>query len=591
MPYLAIWIPQLPWQALCWEQPDAAPLPPAGAAQLVLEAHGIARQVVAASPAALACGVAPGESEAQARLRAPAAAALERSPAAERRLQAWMQASLDRFSDRCHALPPDRWLLNLDGMGLLGSPAAIARQAEAALAAAGLRPRLGLGSTRTAALLRAAGDGGRDAALAGLPLDTLRLLPGAAEHGETLDVLARWSLRTLGEVAALPERALRERLGRAGRDCRAWARGEDRGPLPPAAAPAAPDELGATFEPALEGYLPLLPWLERACARHCAALEACDGGIGALAVRLTLDDSRGPRLVPVGNAGAGRPRNSAERPAPGERRGAAPARRSAGMGISGPHVGASTSGTRGARVPASLQPGPAAALGPAPVNDRAWDWQQKWALPHRDPRRLLRQLETALARHPPPAPIAAATLAFTPAQPRRAQAGLFGDAAQEQEKLDRLTARLRELLADADGQRCGSPRLHDLHRDDRFTLVTYAPEPAPARALPVQAPLAKPVRCLRALRPPPRIQVELPKLPLAGEPLSLRAAICRLPRQPPQKVRRSWGPWRASGQWWTDGAWSRDEWDVELEGAPPRRLSRLLYDRRARAWFLLGDYD
>jgi protein ImuB len=516
MSYLAIWVPQLPWQALRWEQTGSAARP-VERAQLVLEAHGIARQVVAASPAALQDGVAPGESEAQARLRAPSAEALERSPAAERRLQAWMQTALERFSDRCHALPPDRWLLNLDGMGLLGSPAAIARQAEAALAAAGLQPRLGLGATRTAALLRAARARGRSAGLADLPLHTLRFLPGVSGHAEVFDALERWGLRTLGEVAALPPRALRERLGRAGLDCQGWARGEDRGLLPHVAAPAAPEECSATFEPALDGYLPLLPWLERAVARHCAALEAHDGGVGALAVRLALED------------------------------------------------------------------------------ERAWEWQQRWALPHRDPRRLLRQLETALAQQPPPAPIAAAALMFTPAQPRRAQAGLFGDAAQEQEKLDRLTARLRELLGEAEGRarglalldRCGSPRLQDLHRNDRFTLVSYAPEAQPAAA----ARPAGQVRCLRALRPPPRIQVELPRLPLAGEPLSLQAALCRLPRKPPARVRRAWGPWRASGQWWTDGAWSRDEWDIELEGAPPRRLARLLYDRRARAWFLLGDYD
>ena len=44
--------------------------------------------------------------------------------------------------------------------------------------------------------------------------------------------------------------------------------------------------------------------------------------------------------------------------------------RSADTGFSGPRAGASKSGTRGARVPALLQPGPAAALGPAPIDVR-----------------------------------------------------------------------------------------------------------------------------------------------------------------------------------------------------------------------------
>ena len=76
--------------------------------------------------------------------------------------------------------------------------------------------------------------------------------------------------------------------------------------------------------------------------------------------RITRDEmhqSQGSRRLPAGKVGVKRPRDSAGRPAPGHRRGAAPAKRSAGLEQWGPQAGASISGTRA--------PG---ALGPAPVN-------------------------------------------------------------------------------------------------------------------------------------------------------------------------------------------------------------------------------
>ncbi|HUX67394.1 MAG TPA: hypothetical protein VMV31_07885 [Terriglobales bacterium] len=606
MSYLAVWLPQLPWQALRFQGEL-----PAGP-QLVLEAAGLTRQVVAVNPAALRRGLSAGLSEAQARLRAPEALAVARSPAAERQLQAWMQEDLEHSSDRCHWLPPERWLLDLEGMGLLGSPAQIARTLRARLRARGLQPALGVAATRTAALLAASGGGlwviadpDPAPALAALPLEALRALQGCGmvgagpsapaarvplvsrpavtarggvlaptrgPHGPKsalrlagaapnslpgggppcgitttpepeagsgdpgsqpfapilpagkaarppradaealLDLFARWGLRSLGEVAALPPRALAERLGRAGLACQRWARGQDQGLLLPAPPPEPPCELRQEFEPALEGYLPLLPWLEQKLGQHCAALERADRALAAAALELGLQ--------------SGSP----------------------------------------------------------------WRWEQRWTLPHRDARRLLRQLETSLAMQPPAAPIAAATLRLVGAKPRRTQTGLFGDPAGQSQRLGRLLARLRELLDDPEGQRCGAARLQDLHRDDAFVVVPYQPSGSDASdAYEVAAPAPpEAVPCLRVARPPARIQLELRRLPAPDGVARPEGALCHLPRRPPERVLRAAGPWRSSGEWWTDGAWSRDEWDVEL--AHQQRF-RLLYDRRARAWFLLGEYD
>ena len=64
-------------------------------------------------------------------------------------------------------------------------------------------------------------DAGPEAeALSGLPIGVLAMEEGHAE------VFSLWGIRTLGELAALPERELVARLGQEGRRLRAMARGE-----------------------------------------------------------------------------------------------------------------------------------------------------------------------------------------------------------------------------------------------------------------------------------------------------------------------------------------------------------------------------
>jgi protein ImuB len=505
--FLAVWVPELAWQAL------RAPAE-AGRTQVVVEQSGPAPVVVAGNGQARRRGITRGLSLVQARLRDPQCLALERAPGAEQQLREEMLAVLDHFSDRCQALPPERWLLDLAGLErLLGPAAEIAAGVRAAARERGLAVRCGLAPTRAAALLAVqaglppimAADPA--AALAPLPVETLAALQDCGGEAAALwDLFSRWGLRTLGAVAELPRRALAERLGRGGLHCQRWARGEDRGLLLPAAAAPPPRALEESFEPALEGYLPLLPWLEQQLRQQAAEWERGDRVCAACLLELQLDGHGG--------------------------------------------------------------------------------WQHRYAPPlaHRDPRRLLRQLETALALQPPAAPITAAALQVHTLPPRRRQGGLFGDAALEEESRERLLTRLRVLLLDAEGRRCGSPRPRDLHRPDAFVMIPWQPAVAPDDA--ATPAMVRPA--LRACRPPPALTLDFPALPAAAEAASPAGALCHLPRQRPERVQRAWGPWRNSGQWWTEGAWSRDEWDVEFANGQRRRL---LYDRRARRWFLLGTYD
>ncbi|MGH9527388.1 MAG: hypothetical protein ACRD2F_11980, partial [Terriglobales bacterium] len=361
---------------------------------------------------------------------------------------------------------------------------------------------------------------------------------------------------------ALPRRGLAERLGEAGLGWQRWARGEDTGLLVPDCQPAEPSAAGQAFDPPLENYFQLLPWLEQQCNHECRQLERQDQALGGIAVELELQTDA-PRT------GARHQANEAMR---------------------------------------RLSPRPHLA---------GWRWEQTFQVPHREAKRLGRQMEIALATRPPAAAIARARIYFRRVAPQRIQPRLFGEAEVESERTDRLLARLRELLEDREGTRVGSAQLRDLHRRDAFTIVPFAPPPpsaaapAPGRETGREAgweagasPGPNRGLCLRAFRPPPPIRLCFPlgqdrasgppmprplaDLPAVAGALPLAGALCHLPRTPALRVLYASGPWRTSGEWWRDTFWSGDEWDVELSD---HRLRRLLYDRRARAWFLAGEYD
>ena len=88
----------------------------------------------------------------------------------------------------------------------------------------------------------------------------------------------------------------------------------------------------------------------------------------------------------------------------------------------------------------------------------------------------------------------------------------------------------------------------------------------------------------RCFRPPPQAEVILSRsLPVyvtaspghgaAGEihgPVGTRA-----------------GPWRVCGEWWTPDAWHYEEWDVEVKG----RLYRICCELPSRNWYVTGVYD
>jgi protein ImuB len=191
------------------------------------------------------------------------------------------------------------------------------------------------------------------------------------------------------------------------------------------------------------------------------------------------------------------------------------------------------------------------------------------AVPVHETAAVLALLEASLLSRPPRGAVEAITLRARPVRVAPAQESLT-DRSRPSPRL--LTAILARLAALVGARAIGVPVLLDSHRPDAVTLTTlFSPkervgkEPARGAAL-----------ALRRLRPPCPARVTL----TAGRPVHLHSD--RLTA----RIVASVGPWRSSGEWWSERPWIRDEWDAELaEGT----LCRLAHD--GSAWWLEGIYD
>ena len=225
------------------------------------------KRVRSRSPEAAAYGVAKGMPLRQARGLCPEAvflpveeelyrAAFDRlmkvlegfSPTIETRTEVWglrTQHPAPRTGTSSHLSPQSSVLVYLDAEGLerlFGSDRELGRRIAAAVQeGTGLRPRVGIGSgkfvARMAALQAAPGtalvvnEGKERAFLAPLPVG---LLPCSEEMRRRMDLLG---LRTLGQLAGLPDGALGEQFGPEGVEVHRLARGIEAALLVPREAP------------------------------------------------------------------------------------------------------------------------------------------------------------------------------------------------------------------------------------------------------------------------------------------------------------------------------------------------------------------
>lgn len=193
---------------------------------------------------------------------------------------------------------------------------------------------------------------------------------------------------------------------------------------------------------------------------------------------------------------------------------------------------------------------------------------------------FLKLLQLELQAHPPSAPITRIWLAAEPVRPRAAQAGLFLPLSPEPEKLELTLARIAGVVGKS---RAGSPQLLDTHRPDSFRLRHFSPA-APRSRVELVPGKTGPLTALRLFRPPLRASV----LMHAGAPVRITAAI-----QPEVRGEIVWsaGPWHASGEWWKEDAWAREEWDVILQNETGAGLYRLYREPASGQWFVEGTYD
>jgi protein ImuB len=297
MPWIAcLSVPLFPLAARLRSEPELL-----AEAVAVCAGNGSAARVVAATRRARRAGVEPGQTLPQARALLPQLVTRARDPECERAAQEALLEAAGELSPRVEDAGEGTVYADVDGLerhfrqpaGPGGWPAAVGRELMAAAERAGLPARAGVAASKLAAQVAAGlpdaptvvAAGEEAAFLAPLPLD--RLAPEVAVAA-TID---RWGVRSIGDFARLPEAEVASRLGRAGCDLHAVARGRDPRPLVPYQPPPTFRE-GLALEWPLVDLEPFLFVGRAAIERLTRRLEA--RGLACSRIELTM------RLEPDG---------------------------------------------------------------------------------------------------------------------------------------------------------------------------------------------------------------------------------------------------------------------------------------------------
>ena len=553
MAFACLFVPDFPVQAIVRLEPELrekAVLVLAGAAPLT--------RVFAANAAARALGVELGMTKVQAealgemtwRWRSPTQEAT-----AHRALLdcAWTISPRveTKFYGEKEPLP-DAVVLDLAGCEkLFGSPEKIAGDLYRTAAGVGFAANVAVAGNPEAAVCTARGFPGITVIPAGQESKELGTLPVSSLPigQEFLETLARWGMRTCAEFAALPEVAVVERFGQEGRHWQLLARGAGPRPLM-AKEPELVFEECMELDFAVELLDQLLFVLNRLLEQLCVRLRMHVLATSEIRVTLTLDKTRGAeeneQLVTEAQTGV-------------------------------------------------------------------YERTLRLPVPAKESKFLLKLLKLDLEAHPPGAPVKAVKMVAVPTRSRARQMGLYLPLSPEPEKLEVTLARLRATVGEG---RVGAPVLLDTHRpnafrQDDFVLPETSEKKVTAAAIRISATAMRAAvadtdsealvhktaatrAALRIYRPALPATVELHK----AKPERI---VC-------DGVQRSVlsysGPWRTKGDWWSETAWARDEWDVMLHTLRPKvkkdsgqedaletAVYRIYRDLRSRRWFVEGIYD
>ena len=223
--YACVHAAEFPAQALLRLRPDLRGEPAA-----VIEGRAPHEYVCSMNRRALSLGIAPGMTRLDVE-GIPGVRLLARSPETEAAARAVLLECVSQFSPRIEEAGSGTacaFVLDISGTErLFGAPAQLAERMRSALASHGFHASIAISANFDTARMKAAASRGitviaraeESAALAGLPLASLNLPEDPRE------ILAMWGIRTLGELAALPEVELITRLGADARTWRDLARG------------------------------------------------------------------------------------------------------------------------------------------------------------------------------------------------------------------------------------------------------------------------------------------------------------------------------------------------------------------------------
>jgi protein ImuB len=463
------------------------------------------------------------------------------------------------FSPRLENVAPDTIVLDLAGLDFLyGSEENIANQLARRACGLGITANVAIASEIESSIIAARGFSGITLIPAGQESERLGRLPVEAlsPSAELRETLERWGVHTCAALAVLPVLNLSERLGQEGVRLHALARGENARALI-LAEPAAYFVEEMELDDAVAELEPLAFVLGRLLDQLCARLNA--RALAAQTIRLRFDLERSPE--------------------------------------------------KNIR---TLEEDSRQKAGPA-----IYEKSVALPLPIRDSKMLLRLLRLKLQADPPTAPICKVVIVADPAAPRTTQGGLFLAGFPDPEKWELMLARLANLVGEAN---VGSPELMDTHREGEFRMDRFAtalkeadlarsrkrvPAKEDDRTLSSQEPLT----AFRVFRPPFAAKVEL------REGCPARMVFCGVRAE----VIAASGPWHTSGNWWGEGVWQHDEWDIEIrcdsagnraavgdrlahdareqsagahsEAALRDGMYRIYYDGLHRSWFVRGVYD
>ena len=540
--FAAIYIPDFPVEAILRLQPELR-----ARAVVVMEGTAPLLRVIAINERAADAGLEPGMTRLQAEEHVAACMGVlvMRSPEQEASARAALLDAACGFSPRVEDTAPGLVVIDLEGLERIFGPAAkMARDIARRCSEIGLEAQVAVTSNPDAAIHAARGFSGvtvipegREAErLAMLPVDVLTV-PVASDtqkskienqnSAELLDTFERWGVRNLRALAALPEVAVTERLGQAGLQWQRMARGQTRRSLHLVEPPARFEE-SCELEYPVESLEPLSFLFHRMLEQLCARLAARALATNELTVTLGLDPVEDESLV---------------------------------------------------NQKSEIK------------NQKCFCRSLRLPVPMLDPKVFLKLLQLDLQAHPPGAPVVKVSIAAQPAEPRRTQNGLFQPSAPEAERLEVTLARIQSMVdgqrSTDEEQRVGSAELLDTHRPDAFRINRFAIV-GPAALSRAEAKMSRvphpdrgwkggnvPVIALRLMRPPISAKVVV----RAGKPV-------RVECEPVQgEIAWAAGPWKASGGWWSEKPWAREEWDVCV-GAACYRIYR-----DAKGWFVEGTYD